>query len=98
MRKKLLLSKHAFIIHLYLVTQLQRYTELEIENACLAAVLQFCACLTNIGTLKAHTLAWAPAENGERSRTDLALSAVLVFHHTYVRILAEACLTQNGKV
>ena len=54
------------------ISNLGREAVLEVEETCLAHVLDFGAGLTNDGGLESHAGAWVPAEDGEWVSTGAA--------------------------
>ena len=75
-----------------------KLTVFQVEEARLTHVLELAARLADLGLLVAHARARTPAEHGERSCAYLALFAVFLLHHAYVRVVAQTRLAQDGKV
>ena len=77
---------------------LDRQAVLQIQEAGLADILQLGAGLTDLGLFEAHLGAGTPAEDGEGTRANLALLAVLLLGHAQVGVVTQAGLAQDGKV
>ena len=63
----------------------------------MADVFELGARLADLCLFEPHLGPRTPAENGEGARADLAFLAVLFLHHAEVGVVAETCLTQDGK-
>lgn len=88
-----------FILNLQCrVTHLRWQTKLQVEQASLTNVLKFRASLANFRFLESHSSARAPAEDCERSRTDLAFLSVSLLQHADIWIVAETRLAENRKL
>ncbi|KAL1466081.1 hypothetical protein MTO96_026891 [Rhipicephalus appendiculatus] len=79
------------------VAHLHRQAVVQVQQAGLAHVLELAARLTDFGLLEAHPAAGTPSEDGERARAYLALLAETLFGHAYVRVVAQACLAEDGE-
>ena len=86
-----------------LVSQLDGKAEVEVEDARLTYILHLGTRLTDLCLLIPCGLvlilrARLPPEDGEGSLARLTLSGELRARHTHIRIVAKACLTQDGEV
>lgn len=87
-----------FFLGYVLVSELDRQTEIEVENAGLAYVLELGAGLAYFSLLVPRIRSRLPSENRKRPRAHLALPRELRLGHPDIRILAQTGLAQNRKV
>jgi len=64
----------------------------------LAAVLEAGACEADVGSLLSRGAVGLPAEDGEGSRADLALCAVVLLQHLHIGAIRQAFLADGRKV
>jgi len=86
-----------------LISQLDRQSEVEIENTGLAYILNLGTCLTDFSFLVASRFsrilsARLPPEHSEGSLARLAFSGELRPSHPDIRIIAEAGLAEHREV
>lgn len=80
------------------VAHCDRQAKRQVQHAALAAVLEARACQANIGLFHARCAIGRPAEDGERSRTDLTFKTLFFLDHLHVWVAAETILTHGWKV
>ena len=80
--------RHVHFVLYVLVSQLYWQAEVQVKEACLTDILNLGTGLTDFGLFVAGIGAWFPAEDCERSLTDLALSGEFRLCHADVWVLS----------
>lgn len=80
------------------IANLHRQSVDQVQQAGLAHVFSSRTRLTDLGFLVAHLVARTPSKRCEWPLTDLAFGAILLFHHSNVRIITQTGRTKNRKV